>query len=110
MPPCPKSAQGGRLVTGLRTDEATGAVTGVVARTRDGEEEVHEADAVVFAVSVAGMQKLVAACPALAAREEFRNVMNLPSSEGASERARCTARRASRLGSPAAHQLAGWAS
>lgn len=45
---------GGRLVSGLQVDEATGAVTGVVARTRDGNEEVYECDAVVLAISIGG--------------------------------------------------------
>jgi uncharacterized protein with NAD-binding domain and iron-sulfur cluster len=73
------SIRGGRLVSGLATD-AAGRVTSVTARsTADGTEEVYEADAVVFAISVAGMQKLVAACPVLAERHEFRRVMNLKS-------------------------------
>lgn len=36
-----------------------------------------EADAVVFAVGIGAMQKLVTANPALAAQNDFRNVMNL---------------------------------
>lgn len=38
-----------------------------------------EADAVVFAISIAGMQRLVQATPALAERREFRDIMNLRS-------------------------------
>lgn len=34
-------------------------------------------DAVVFAVGVTGMQKIVAANPALGARADFRRIMNL---------------------------------
>jgi len=72
--------KGSRLVTGLNVDD-NGAVTGVVAKNMSagGAEEVYEADAVVFALSVAGMQKLVQANPALAERREFREVMSLRS-------------------------------
>ncbi len=47
-------------------------VTGVVCGDR-----VFEADAVVFAVGVTGMQKIVASSPNLSAYPEFRNLMNL---------------------------------
>jgi uncharacterized protein with NAD-binding domain and iron-sulfur cluster len=47
---------------------ATGVVCG---------DEVFEADAVVFAVGVSGMQKIVSNSPALRSRPEFRNLMNL---------------------------------
>ncbi|WP_218082025.1 hydroxysqualene dehydroxylase [Anthocerotibacter panamensis] len=65
---------GGRVVTGcrvndLRVDEA-GQVTGVVAG-----EQVYPADAVIFAVGVSGMQKIVQGSPSL--RERLRGVMNL---------------------------------
>ncbi|CAL5218947.1 g699 [Coccomyxa viridis] len=85
---------GGRLVSDLRLDQATGAVSAVVSRDREGNETVHEADAVVFAIGItvslkiirannsvvhAGMQKLVSACPVLASREEFRRINNLHS-------------------------------
>lgn len=47
-------AQGGRLVSGIETDE-TGNVVALVARdTATGQEERLEADAVVFAISIAG--------------------------------------------------------
>jgi uncharacterized protein with NAD-binding domain and iron-sulfur cluster len=70
---------GSRLVTGLKVDEA-GELRGVVAKnTVDSSEEVHEADAIVFAISVSGMQKLVSNIPELGAREEFRRIMNLRS-------------------------------
>ena len=39
----------------------------------------YAADAVVFAIGIGGMQKLVTACPTLAAASEFRAVMNLKS-------------------------------
>lgn len=42
-----------------------------------GELTVHEADAVIFAVGITGMQKLVQGCGALSRHQDFRNVMNL---------------------------------
>eukprot|EP00967_Tisochrysis_lutea_P118482 scaffold192500_cov19-Tisochrysis_lutea.AAC.1 len=42
-----------------------------------GATTVHQADAVVFAVGINAMQKLVTANPALAAQNDFRNIMNL---------------------------------
>ena len=45
---------GGRLVSDLRLDQATGAVSAVVSRDREGNETVHEADAVVFAIGITG--------------------------------------------------------
>lgn len=48
--------------------------------TRDvtsGETTQHECDAVVFAIGITGMQKLVQQCRMLGDRQEFRNVMNL---------------------------------
>ncbi len=60
-----------RRVSDLMTDES-GRVTGVVAG-----DETFEADAVIFAVGVGGMQKIVSASSVLQARSEFRNVMNL---------------------------------
>jgi len=50
--------QGGRLVSGIETD-AAGNVTALVARdTASGAEERYEADAVVFAISIAGKHGL----------------------------------------------------
>ncbi|KAG1676363.1 hypothetical protein FOA52_001158 [Chlamydomonas sp. UWO 241] len=70
---------GNRLVTGLDTG-ADGEVTQVRALDRStGLEVVYPADAVVFAIGITGMQKLVTAVPALAAAQEFRAVMNLKS-------------------------------
>jgi uncharacterized protein with NAD-binding domain and iron-sulfur cluster len=40
-------------------------------------QEVFEADAVIFAVGITGMQKIVLASPALQAHPEFCNLMNL---------------------------------
>jgi hypothetical protein len=42
-----------------------------------GEIVTHETDAVVFAVGITGMQKIVRANPALGSRPEFRRMMNL---------------------------------
>jgi succinate dehydrogenase/fumarate reductase flavoprotein subunit len=58
-PPRPEShlhhaLQGNRLATGLLTDEG-GAVVGVRARNKaNGEDEVYDADAVIFAISISG--------------------------------------------------------
>lgn len=68
-------------MTGIETDSA-GNVSALVSRdAATGQEERHEADAVVFAISIAGMQRLVQATPVLAERREFSNIMNLKSSE-----------------------------
>jgi uncharacterized protein with NAD-binding domain and iron-sulfur cluster len=74
---------GGRVLTGKRVtdvvlkpepDSVNGqpTVQGVVC-----DREVFEADAVIFAVGITGMQKIIAASPTLANIPEFRNVMNL---------------------------------
>lgn len=73
------SIRGGRLVTGIEVDGASGAVQNVVAKLRDGNEEIHPCDALVFAVSVSGMQKLVASTPELGRRLEFQDMMHLRS-------------------------------
>jgi uncharacterized protein with NAD-binding domain and iron-sulfur cluster len=44
---------------------------------RTKETVTYEADALVFAVGITGMQKIIRANPALGARDEFRRVMNL---------------------------------
>ncbi len=66
---------GGRLLTNKRVTDiiidnnrATGVVCG---------EEVFDADAVIFAVGVTGMKKIVASSTSLQSRNEFRNVTNL---------------------------------
>ena len=46
---------GGRLVSDLRLDQATGAVNAVVSRDREDKQTVHQADAVVFAVGITGV-------------------------------------------------------
>jgi uncharacterized protein with NAD-binding domain and iron-sulfur cluster len=60
-----------RRVTDLIIDgnnQATGVVCG---------DETFDADAVIFAVGVTGMQKIISNSPALQSRKEFRDVMNL---------------------------------
>jgi len=80
--------RGGRFVTGLILEdddqsagtEKGGGVCGVVATNKEtGLEEIYEADADVFALSISGMQKLISSAPVLARRQEFRNIMNLRS-------------------------------
>jgi uncharacterized protein with NAD-binding domain and iron-sulfur cluster len=60
-----------KRVSDIRVDSA-GKATGVVCG-----DEVFDADAVVFAVGVTGMQKIVSSSSHLQARREFCNVMNL---------------------------------
>jgi uncharacterized protein with NAD-binding domain and iron-sulfur cluster len=60
-----------KRVSDLRVD-STGKATGVVCG-----DEVFDADAVVFAVGISGMQKIVSGSPSLRSRQEFRHVMNL---------------------------------
>jgi uncharacterized protein with NAD-binding domain and iron-sulfur cluster len=60
-----------RRVTDLRIDsnnQATGVVCG---------DETFDADAVIFAVGVTGMQKIIGNSSALQSRKQFRDVMNL---------------------------------
>lgn len=77
---------GGKLVTSLQVDEATGEVTGVEASDRasacaSGDTTLYPADAVVFAVGISAMQKLVSANACLARQDDFRAIMNLKVSE-----------------------------
>ncbi|HEY9749505.1 MAG TPA: FAD-dependent oxidoreductase [Allocoleopsis sp.] len=60
-----------RRVTDVRLD-SRGQATGVVCG-----DEVFDADAVIFAVGVTGMQKIVSGSPTLRNRREFRDLMNL---------------------------------
>ena len=70
---------GGNLVTGLRCN-TSGDVNGVVSKNvLTGAEQVHDADAVVFAISVSGMKKLIPAIPELSIKAEFRRIMKLRS-------------------------------
>ena len=60
-----------RRVTDLIIDSnnrATGVVCG---------DEVFDADAVIFAVGITGMQKIVSGSPSLQSRREFRDITNL---------------------------------
>ncbi|WP_017318104.1 hydroxysqualene dehydroxylase [Mastigocladopsis repens] len=60
-----------RRVTDLIVDSdnrATGVVCG---------DEVFDADAVIFAVGITGMKKILSSSPTLQSRQEFRNVSNL---------------------------------
>lgn len=60
-----------RRVTDLIIDDnnrATGVVCG---------DEIFEADAVIFAVGITGMKKIVSSSPSLQSRKEFRNLNNL---------------------------------
>ena len=67
---------GGKVLTQKRVSDlivdSNNQVTGVVCG-----EEVFEADAVIFAVGVTGMQKIVGGSPALQSRREFREISNL---------------------------------
>ncbi|MBC8123789.1 MAG: FAD-dependent oxidoreductase [Gemmatimonadaceae bacterium] len=67
---------GCRVLTDRRVSDLTldgeSRVTGVVSGN-----EVFEADAVIFAVGVSGMQKLVGGSSVLRSSKEFRDVMNL---------------------------------
>jgi uncharacterized protein with NAD-binding domain and iron-sulfur cluster len=60
-----------RRVSDLVTN-GSNQVTGVVCG-----DETFSADAVVFAVGITGMKKIVAGCPALRQRREFQDVQNL---------------------------------
>ncbi len=67
---------GGRVFTHRRvtdlTLDSTGRATSVICG-----DEVFDADAVIFAVGVSGMQKIVSSSPSLQNRDEFRNISNL---------------------------------
>lgn len=67
---------GGQVLTHHRVNDlvldSRGRASGIVC-----DEAVFEADAVIFAVGVSGMQKIVQESPSLQARPEFRNLMNL---------------------------------
>ncbi|KAM3097939.1 FAD-dependent oxidoreductase [Phormidesmis sp. 146-12] len=71
-------AIGGKVLTQRRVSDLSledgdfASVKGVVCG-----DEVFEADAVIFAVGVSGMQKIISNSPSLQRFPEFRNVMNL---------------------------------
>ncbi|MBW4628171.1 MAG: FAD-dependent oxidoreductase [Brasilonema octagenarum HA4186-MV1] len=60
-----------RRVSDLIVDD-NNQVTGVVCN-----DEVFDADALVFAVGISGMKKILSSSPSLQKRDEFRNVSNL---------------------------------
>lgn len=68
---------GGHLMTDVDIDQSTGMASSVTCRRTDGTTVVLEADAVVFAMGVSGMQRLVQGVPALATRRFFRGMNNL---------------------------------
>ncbi|WIA34177.1 hypothetical protein OEZ86_012535 [Tetradesmus obliquus] len=71
---------GGQLVTDLQPGPDGRSIAAVVTRdVATGSSTTHEADAVVFAIGITGMQKLVQQCRLLGDRQEFRKVMNLRS-------------------------------
>lgn len=48
-----------------------------MAISKEGEEAIFEADAIVFAVGVGAMQRIVASSPVLSGRPEFANINQL---------------------------------
>lgn len=73
---------GGRVVTRVEVDTATGAAARVVhtaagSSSPSSDEEADAVDAVVFAVGIKGMQAIVRGSPDLAKLDEFRNVAAL---------------------------------
>ncbi|KAL3155415.1 hypothetical protein ABBQ38_010971 [Trebouxia sp. C0009 RCD-2024] len=68
---------GGQLVTDVAIDATAGTAKGVYTSTKEGKKTFYAADAVIFAVGVTGMKKLISTCPALGAQPEFRAIMNL---------------------------------
>lgn len=75
---CACQVCGGQLVTDLKPGPDGRSISTVVARdVTTGQTSSYEADAVVFAIGITGMQKLVQQCRILGDRQEFRNVMNL---------------------------------
>lgn len=71
---------GGRVLTNRRVTDLRIAASPVsspqITAVLCGDE-IFEADAVIFAVGISGMQKIISACPALQQFSEFRDVMNL---------------------------------
>ena len=67
---------GGKVATNRRVSDlivdSNNRVTGVVCG-----DETFDADAVIFAVGVTGMQKIISGSSSLQKRQEFRDVMNL---------------------------------
>jgi len=83
-------------------DRLTGVVCG---------DEVFAADAVIFAVGITGLKKIVASSPALRRRPEFRNVQNLGAIDVLATRLWCDRKIDIPLPSNACfgfHQTTGW--
>lgn len=78
LPAASPQVLGGQLVTDLKPGVDGRSIGTVVARdVATGQTNSYSADAVVFAIGITGMQKLVQQCRILGDRQEFRNVMNL---------------------------------
>jgi uncharacterized protein with NAD-binding domain and iron-sulfur cluster len=67
---------GGRILPNRRVSDILLDSAGLAKAVVCGDE-VFEADAVIFAVGVSGMQKIVSGSSSLQNRKEFRNLMNL---------------------------------
>jgi len=101
---------GGKILANHRvTDVIEGEgdrLTGVVCG-----DEVFAADAVIFAVGITGLKKIVASSPALRRRPEFRNVQNLGAIDVLATRLWCDRKIDIPLPSNACfgfHQTTGW--
>ena len=71
---------GSRLVTRVDEDgENKIKISALNTSLKKPKTEEYEADALVFALSISGMKKIVGASPFLASKEEFRRIMNLRS-------------------------------
>lgn len=74
---------GGRFRTGHYVRDvlvdSSGAITSVLADTKEAGSKEFKADAVVFATGINGLKKIVAGSKVLSQREEFRRVGNLGS-------------------------------
>lgn len=69
--------RGSQIMTDIELNDQGDICAVLTKNPPTGASTRYEADAVVFAISIKGMQKLVAACPALAKLPEFRRVSNL---------------------------------
>ncbi|MEM7554328.1 MAG: FAD-dependent oxidoreductase [Cyanobacteria bacterium P01_A01_bin.84] len=67
---------GGKILANKRVNDVISndynQITGVVCN-----DEIFDADAVIFAVGITGMKKIIAQSPTLQKRKEFRNIINL---------------------------------
>lgn len=68
---------GNQAVVDIQTD-SKGRVQSVVTKdTKSGASAIYEADAVILAISIKGMQRLMRSCSVLAERTEFQKILNL---------------------------------